>query len=36
MLDQNSEWLSLQGPVGRFTAPTMNAIRDAVRYAMGL
>jgi mRNA interferase MazF len=26
----------LQGPVGRFTAPTMEAIRDALRYAMDL
>jgi len=26
----------LDGPVGRFTAPTMTAIRDALRYAMEL
>ncbi len=26
----------LQGPVGRFTAPTMDAIREALRYAMEL
>lgn len=26
----------MQGPVGRFTAPTINAIRDALRYAMEL
>ena len=36
MLDRNNEWLSLQGPVGRFTAPMMDAIRDALRYAMDL
>jgi hypothetical protein len=36
MLDPNSEWLSLQGPVGRFVAPTMDAIRDALRYAIDL
>lgn len=26
----------LQGPVGRFTAPAVAAIRDALRYAMDL
>jgi hypothetical protein len=36
MLDRNNEWLSLQGPIDRFTAPTMDAIRDALRYAMDL
>lgn len=26
----------LEGPVGRFTAPAMELIRDALRYAMNL
>ena len=33
---QAIQFHELQGPVGRFTAPTMEAIRDALRYAMGL
>jgi mRNA interferase MazF len=33
---QAIQFHELQGPVGRFTAPTMEAIRDALRYAMDL
>ena len=33
---QAIQFHELQGPVGRFTAPTMVAIRDALRYAMDL
>ena len=33
---QAIQFHELQGPVGRFTAPTMEAICDALRYAMDL
>lgn len=33
---QAVQFHELNGPVGRFTAPTMDAIRDALRYAMEL
>lgn len=33
---QAVQFHELKGPVGRFTAPTMDAIRDALRFAMEL
>jgi mRNA-degrading endonuclease toxin of MazEF toxin-antitoxin module len=33
---QAIQFQEMEGPVGRFTAPTLDAIRDALRYAMEL
>jgi mRNA interferase MazF len=33
---QSVQHHELEGPVGRFTAPTMTAIRDALKYAIDL
>jgi mRNA interferase MazF len=33
---QAIQYHEMEGPVGRFTAPTLDAIRQALRYAMEL